>query len=236
MPFFIARFLGIDSMATEAEATAALLTSIRGFRTPNDGSNLDLLPFALDLESWTSLLQGVGADQWRWDQQAGRILTGSDGILESTSIRKEPARPAIAARSISAEATTARPISRGRSWRASRPRISNITAANWNSTTRVTLELNGDTGISAGVKDELNSIRGQKRIVPVFSSVTGPGNNAQYTIVQFVGIRIMEVDLTGKSTSKRVIIQPATVKARGGIPSASSNTSHFVYSPVWLVR
>ena len=101
---------------------------------------------------------------------------------------------------------------------------------------RGTLGLNGDTGISAGVKDELNSIRGKRRIVPVFSSVSGPGNNAQYTIVQFVGIRIMEVDLTGKSTSKRVIIQPATVKARGGIPSTSTNTSRFVYSPVWLVR
>ena len=82
VPFFIARFLGIDSMATEAEATAALLTSIRGFRIPNDGSNLDLMPFALDLETWTSLLQGVGTDQWRWDEQAGRILPGSDGILE----------------------------------------------------------------------------------------------------------------------------------------------------------
>jgi hypothetical protein len=41
------------------------------------------------------------------------------------------------------------------------------------------LFLNGDTGISAGVKDELASIIGQPRIIPIFQQVHGPGNNAQ---------------------------------------------------------
>ena len=59
------------------------------------------------------------------------------------------------------------------------------------------LHLNGDTGISAGVKDELASIIGQPRIIPIFSSVVGPGNNADYTIVKFVGVRILAVKLTG---------------------------------------
>src|SRR5690606_35625254 len=98
------------------------------------------------------------------------------------------------------------------------------------------LELNGDTGISAGVKDELASIMGQPRIIPIFSKVVGPGNNAQYTIVQFVGVRIMEVRLTGSMSGKKVIVQPAKVVARGGIPRTDEQSSYFVYTPVWLVR
>jgi hypothetical protein len=99
------------------------------------------------------------------------------------------------------------------------------------------LELNGDTGISAGVKDELTSIIGDPRIIPIFRSVSGPGNNAQYVIVKFVGIRIVEVELTGKMSSKRVIIQPCNILVHGAIPSNSPvPTSQFVYSPAWLIR
>ena len=73
------------------------------------------------------------------------------------------------------------------------------------------LSLNGDTGISAGVKDELVSIKGEPKVIPIFTQVNGPGNNATYTIVKFVGIRIMDVKLTGNMNGKRVIIQPASI-------------------------
>jgi hypothetical protein len=87
------------------------------------------------------------------------------------------------------------------------------------------------------VKDELDSIKGQPRIIPIFRSVVGPGNNATYTIVAFVGVRIMEVKLTGKMNQKRVVIQPANMVVRGAIPaSQETQSSYFVYSPVWLVR
>jgi len=99
-----------------------------------------------------------------------------------------------------------------------------------------TLELNGDTGISAGMKDELASIRGQPQIIPLFDSVTSPGNNAMYTIVGFAGVRVMDVKLTGKMSGERVIIQPARVQVYGGIPASDgTQTSYFLYSPVWLV-
>ncbi len=99
-----------------------------------------------------------------------------------------------------------------------------------------TLELNGDTGISAGVKDELESIIGQTRVIPLFSKVTGPGNNAQYTIVKFVGVRVLEVKLTGAMSQKCVMVQPANVKVQGGVAGGNGQTSQFVVSPVWLVR
>jgi hypothetical protein len=99
------------------------------------------------------------------------------------------------------------------------------------------LFLNGDTGISAGVKDELASIKGQPKVIPVFSGVSGNGNNAQYTIVEFAGICILDVKLTGSAHSKRVIIQPALVKTPGIIPpTTDTQRSSFIVSPVWLTR
>ena len=59
--------------------------------------------------------------------------------------------------------------------------------ARWSSTAGGKLYLNGDTGISAGVKDELASIKGQPRIIPIFSTVSGNGNNAQLHDRQVAG-------------------------------------------------
>jgi hypothetical protein len=100
------------------------------------------------------------------------------------------------------------------------------------------LYLNANTGISAGCKSALASIIGQTRVIPIFSSVVGNGNNANYDIVGWAGVRIMAVDLTGSVKNKYLIVQPATVYCGGGIHASSSNvsSSYGVYSPVWLVR
>ena len=97
--------------------------------------------------------------------------------------------------------------------------------------------LNGDTGISAGVKDELASIIGETRIIPIFSSVQSPGNNAQYTIVQWCGVRIMDCKLTGPQKHKRLTIQPAAISSPGVILSTNgSGTSEHVFSRAFIVR
>jgi hypothetical protein len=98
------------------------------------------------------------------------------------------------------------------------------------------LYLNGDTGISAGVKDDLASIIGKPRYILLFDQVSGPGNNATYRITGFGGIRILSVKLTGSPTSKKVMIEQAEVVSRGVVPSSTGSDSNFVYSPVWLVR
>ena len=69
----------------------------------------------------------------------------------------------------------------------------------------------------AAIKDELESIIGLPRAIPLFSEVTGNGNNAMFTVVGFAGIRIMEVKMTGAMSKKRVIIQPAFVVDDAGI-------------------
>lgn len=72
------------------------------------------------------------------------------------------------------------------------------------------LYLQGDTGISAGIEASLKSVIGTTGAMPIFISVSGPGNNATYTIVKFVGVRIMAVNLRGGPTRRYLRVQPAS--------------------------
>ena len=236
IPLFFARVMGIDQASSQAQATAALLSNFNGFSTPTSGGNLNILPFALDLQTWEALVAGVGTDDWAWDTASETASGGSDGILEVNLFPQGTGSPGnrgtvdIGSNNNST-ADIARQIVEGIS-----AEDLEYHGGKLEFDENGELELNADTGISAGMKDELESIKGQPRIIPVFSQIVGNGNNAQYTIVKFVGIRIMEVKLTGNMNSKRVIIQPAITLTYGGIPATGTQTSSFVYSPVWLVR
>jgi Flp pilus assembly protein TadG len=236
VPFYFARAFGLNSIATQCTATAALLNNIAGFRTPADGSNLGILPFALDKETWDDMLAGGGGDNWSFDDVHNQVVAGSDGVREVNLFPQGTGSPGNRGTvdigpSNNSTSDIARQITSGVS-----PSDMAAIGGELRFNANGELFLNGDTGISAGVKDELSSIKGKPRIIPIFREVNGPGNNAQYTIVRFVGIRILEVKLTGSASSKRVIIQPANVTATGGIPGTGDQTSDFVYSQVWLVR
>ncbi|MDB4416609.1 hypothetical protein N9253_00830, partial [bacterium] len=88
-----------------------------------------------------------------------------------------------------------------------------------------------------GIKDELASLIGKKRIVPIFTEVSGQGNNSSFTIVKFEGVRVLDVKLTGKKSQKRVIVQPAKVIGRGAkIDWSGNNTTSHLLTPVMLVE
>jgi Flp pilus assembly protein TadG len=234
--FGFAKVLGIFSEDLEAEATAALLTNIAGFRAPGDGGNLGILPIALDDTTWNSLLAGDGSDNWNYDQITQTVIPGSDGIKEVDLYPQGTGSPGnrgtvdIGSNNNSTEVLS-RQINDGVT-------ESDLThhGGELKFDSNGKLYLNGDTGISAGIKDDLASIIGQPRTIPIFTQVQGPGNNATYTITKFVGVRVLEVKLTGSQSSKRVIIQPAAMIARGAIPATDGTHSDFMYSPVWLVN
>jgi Flp pilus assembly protein TadG len=234
-PFFFARVFGRQSIGLNAEATAAYVKHISGFRAPGSGANLDVLPYALDIDTWNDLLHGNAGDNWRWNASTKTITAGSDGVLEVNLFPQGTGSPGNRGTvdigsSNNSTADIARQIVHGIS-----PSDLQHHGGSLELDDDGELELNGDTGISAGVKDELASIKGMPRLIPIFSQVQGPGNNAQYTIVHWAGIRIMDVKLTGAMNQKRVIIQPAPMVLSGAIAS-TSETSDYVYSPVALVK
>jgi hypothetical protein len=99
------------------------------------------------------------------------------------------------------------------------------------------VNLNGDTGLSAGFKEELESIYGRPRGLPLFASLSGGGgDNADFAIVAFVGIRIVNVKLVSAMKNKGLVIQPAFVVDATAITEPGSNGSDFVYQPVRLTR
>jgi hypothetical protein len=90
--------------------------------------------------------------------------------------------------------------------------------------------LNGDTGIGAGIKDDLELIIGPPRAMPLLTSVAGPGNNAMYTIPEVVGIRICDVKLMGSPSQKQVIVQLAITT------NSTSAAIDSIFSPPLLVQ
>jgi Flp pilus assembly protein TadG len=237
VPLFFGRALGRTGVAAEVLATAAVANNFGGFATPAEGETLEILPFALDKQTWDNLINnGVGTDNWRWDESAKQIVAGSDSIKEINLYPQGTGSPGNRGTvdvggSNNSTADLARQILHGVS-RQDMIDLGKPLEFNDNGQ----LFLNGDTGISAGVKDELASIKGQPRIIPIFESVADNGNNANYTIVQWVGVRVLDVKLTGSMSSKRVTIQPANATTKHGITKTGTQTSWFVFSPPYLVR
>lgn len=234
--YFFARIFGLTGQTLDEEATAGFLLDIKGFKTPSDNTNLDLLPYALDLQTWNDLIANSGSDNYRWNAATKKVEAGSDGLVEVNLFPQGTGSPGNRGTvdigsSNNSTSDIARQILHGIS-----PSDMDAMGGKLEFNSDGKLFLNGDTGISAGVKDELASIMGQPRIIPIFSAVTGNGNNAQYTIVKWQGIRIVNVKLTGSMSQKNVMIQVAPVVTKGAIQSATTGPSSYVYSPVVLVR
>lgn len=235
VPLFFAKIFGLSGQEIRGEATAAYTAGVAGLSVPGHGGNIELLPFALDEDTWLDLLAGYAPDDWAWDSETGAISQGTDGILEVNLYPQGTGSPGNRGTvdiggSNNSTQDIARQILYG---------ISPADMAYHNDVLEFDangeLELNGDTGISAGVKDELKAIKGQPRVIPIFSKVHGPGNNAQFTIVKWAGVRILDVKLTGPMNKKRVIVQPAPIVVEGVIPGKDDD-SDYVYSPVVLVN
>jgi Flp pilus assembly protein TadG len=244
IPLSFARMLGIDQAGSRAVATAAF-SRVSGFKPPSDGSNLGILPFALDELTWDALMAGTGTDIWTVDPETKQVTSGSDGIKE---VNIFPQNTGASGNSGTINIGTSnngtpnliRQIENG----LSASDIDALPNKQFALDENGILILPGNPGISAGMKGALSNVvkpsdgsMPTPRILPLYSTVSGNGANTKYTIVRFVGVRLLDVDLTGsKKTNKRVIIQPAAVIIKGGIPSTGGQASDLVFSPVSLVR
>lgn len=254
VPFYFGQIFGLKSKNVSAKAVAMAQNRIAGFRIMNPGSNVQLLPFAVHVDAWAGLMDQTWStgDNFSYDPDTKTVLPGSDGIYElnmypGSGNGADPGNPPKESDNgqlppgnfgtvdignpNNSTADLKRQILYG---------INESDLAFHGGELRLDSEgklyLNGDTGLSAGIKAALETIKGQPRAIPLFTHVAGPGNNATYTVVGFVGVRIMHVKLTGSMKSKAVTIQPAVVIEDNAIVDESVEPNQLVWTPPTLVR
>ena len=236
VPLFFGGLTGRSSQPLRTTSIAHFSKDIVGFEQPWSESNtIDILPIALDLDTWNAVQAQSTEDRLAYVD--GEVRSGSDGWFECSLYPTGTGSPGnrgtvdIGSRSNSTS-DLRRQITDGISAQdfidLGKPLVFDGNGE---------LELNGDTGISAGIKAQLSEIIGEKRVIPIFTEVNGNGNNANYTIVAWAGIRVLAVKLTGPMKKKHLTIQPAPMVVRGGVTgSGSSNHSSHVMTPARLVN
>ncbi|MBN2446333.1 MAG: hypothetical protein JXO22_06400 [Phycisphaerae bacterium] len=234
-----ARIFGVSSTDLSVSALATAEDGIVGYSSEGS-TNPQILPLALQVNVWMNLLATgptCNNDDYSYDPDSDTVSSGGDSLPElnlypgAGSGQLPPGNFGTVDIGSSNNSTRdlARQILYG---------ISDEDLAYFGGELRFgpdgTLLLNGDTGLSAGIKDELTEIIGEPRSIPLFTTVSGPGNNAEFVIVGFAGVRILDVRLTGPMNKKHVIIQPAIVVDGSAI--AGGGNSYYVYRPVALSR
>lgn len=235
LPLFFAPVIGHQTADVTVRATAALLPGV-GFRLVSGSpQTAGVLPITLDESTWNDLLAGIAPDEYSYNPDTGQITPGADGILEAnlypigSSLLPPGNRGTVDLGSPDNSTNDLkRQILDG---------LNDDDLSFFGGELRTDLgpiSVNGDTGLSAGIKTQLEAIKGLPRAIPIFTEVSGPGNNATYTIVKFVGIRILDVKLTGGT--KYVIVQSAPVVDSTVIPGEVAFTTDAIFSTPKLIR
>lgn len=238
IPFFFGQIFGLRAKDMSAKAVAAAQNRIAGYRVTPQSGNAQLLPFALQVNCYEALKTG-SEDNYTYDPVTKTVSPGPDGIYElnlypgAGTGQLTPGN--FGTVDIGSPNNSTADITRQIRYGVNQADLAYL-GGELRFDAQGTIQLNGDTGLSAAVKDDLEAIKGQPRAIPLFTTVSGPGNNAMYTVVKFAGIRIMNVKLTGSMKTKQVIIQPCVCVDDAVITDGGREPSYYVYYPPALVR
>src|SRR5690606_22469461 len=205
--------LGRQNVRVGATATAAVRRGIEGFRRPPRPVGLPFLPVALHAEDWQRLMNDeIREDQFSWDETEQEVSPGPDGRYEvelyaerngsagnfgtvrigrannSTSHLSDQVRNGLSAEDLDYHGGELKLDDDGQ------------------------LTLPGDPGVSASIRRDFEAIVGESRVIPIYDQVVKSGATAEYRIVKFVGVRIVNVSLNGQHM--RIMVQPAEIAIR----------------------
>jgi len=263
LPLFFAKALGMSTSDLKISATACCAGEVKGFKIQTAGyTTCKLLPYTLNYDTWMAAVVGVNGNAPTGPDTFARttpnsstsppanVTSGSDGIHEvklfpltngSGGSGVEPGN--FGQVDIGSNNNSTNDVKRQILYG---PNAADLGTSNFpngcqlgadaTSPTGYSMSLQGDTGVSAGVETEFQSIIGQARIIPLYKSVSGNGNNAQFTIVKFVGVTVLEVDLHGSLSDKHITIQPCFCIDPNTVGGGSSSTSSYVVKPISLCR
>ncbi|WP_152053326.1 pilus assembly protein TadG-related protein [Tautonia marina] len=223
VPAFFARAIGIDGASVRVRGTATAMNySIAGFSSESS-QNADLLPIVLDQEAYERMISPTSSngDKYRYDTDTGQVASGTDGIPESVLYPVKSGSPGnwgtvnIGTTNNSTSTLGAQIRYGVTPQQLSRYPGGKLTLSQSDSDGPYVM-LEGDPGISAGIKDDLTAIIGKPRTIPIYSENSGNGNNAQYKVVDFAAVRVLSVNFKGNP--KYVIVQPALTRDPTAIP------------------
>jgi len=235
---FFARSLGIRSAAIEAEAIATFQDGVQGFRTPTGPTSL--VPFAMSVQDWKNILAGTGgADNWTWNAQSKSVSAGADGAREQklfpdkTKIDGSIVPGNFGTLNIGLPNLGAPDLLRQIGQGISAADLSYYGGELALNPATGTLQLGGDTGITAPVFSTAQTIIGKPITVFLYDTAVHGGSNSVFTIVGFAGARIMYVEGAGGGPGA-LYVQPAVVVDNAAIPGTAPST--FVYRKVILSK
>ena len=259
LPLFFARVLGTHHSHLAATAVAAFDRDkyiVTGFDSDPSGPNGKLLPLAVNIHTWNEFLAtGRSPDGVRRDDYTLALTLPNSPVQAPDNVsRKGDNTPELVGSFDSAntpgdftlvqfDATGGSPSTpAAAAWIRSGPTaydMSGFGPSGIQATPESPLMLPGGTGMKSALMEDLRSVIGQPRVVPLYSSYTGNGNNRQFAIVGFAGISI--VSATGTGSHMQLVAQPAIVidtTATSTTDTSTTTVTEFVYPglPISLVR
>jgi hypothetical protein len=216
---FFARILGINGSGVTASATAVLQKATR----LEPGA--DILPFAIPKASWDS--QSVG-NSWsiygdgRVIDSNGATLPGNWGTVDIGSDNNSTTALSSQILNGLSQADLDALYHEHRI-----PQREYIEAsAQWLAS--------ADTGLSAGLKSALAAVEGLTRLVPIYDFVAGSGENAEYRLVGWGVVVVVDSDLTGSTkyvTVKKSYAYDRRLRAQGSLSNTSGTVEGAYTSP-----
>jgi Flp pilus assembly protein TadG len=234
VPLYFGQMFGLSSSAVVARSQAVFLQDFKGFRIPEGDPppTLMVLPFVLEANSWRAAQNGTGPDNYKVDPDSGAIQPGRDGIRELELFPLDTgAGGNFGTVDLGSDNSNTPTLRRQITDGLTREDLA-FHGGELALNDRGQLHLSGDPGLKAGaIEPELRKIIGQKRIIMLYDSVQASGNRADFTIVGFAGVKLLDVQLT--TADKYIRVQAAPMIVRGGIPGKGSSQ---IFSPVKLIE
>lgn len=209
----------LGTMGTQAaqQSTATVRNfKIQGYaRNPN--MNVNLLPIVLDKYNYDRMVGRIvdanitPSDQYTYNPTTRQVSNGPDGVPESLlyGVKKVNIPGNWGTVKIGVNNNSTSTLGNQIRYGITPQQMANMGGKVQLNPVTNTLILEGNPGLSAGIKDDLEAIIGKPVTIPIYLGSGGNGNNAWYEIVEFGGVRIVKVELTGNN--KHVIVQPAFV-------------------------
>ena len=240
IPLFFAPIWGITSSGVGASAIAVLDDRFYAY-APKHIGGLSAMPFAVDEQTWNDeIIAGNGDDYYSYDDVSQSVSSSPDGVKEIKLYPEQNVAGNFGILHIGSGSNGV-PILRDQIRNGiSKDDFIDLTGQpmiefyNYDSGAVVSRSISGNPGIKAGLKDAVEEKLGQKVAFFIFSTVTGNGSNAVYTVVNMRFGRVMLVRLTGGD--KAVIIQPVPHCGPDIIVSPNAPSTDKLIGTLQLVR